>query len=143
MKVSKMTLFTVAIIFCGVFHIAFTADHGEACSLRSQIANFFRSNGSAQGCISGKGLVCMSHKCVCADPTNVYELPEPVGSNMGTDISNVASKAGNFLSNLFRGSTTTTSTTVSPPVSGGGTMTGGKCVGRAGLFLNGLKSNHI
>lgn len=105
-------------------------DYGETCSLRSQIANFFRQNGSAEGCISAKGLVCFNHKCTCADPTNVYEIPEPSDSgSTASDIQNTVSAASSFLKNLLKGSTTTTtSTTTAPPVA----TTGGKCVGRAG-----------
>ncbi|CAL8091501.1 unnamed protein product [Orchesella dallaii] len=100
-------------------------DHGETCSLKSQIANFFRENDSAEGCISAKGLVCVNHKCVCADPSNVYEVVTP--DNGMPSASDVASQASNFLKNLVKISTTTT-----PPSTTVAGVAGGKCVGRAG-----------
>ncbi|XP_021950248.1 uncharacterized protein LOC110847587 [Folsomia candida] len=130
----KYTVIGFAIIL-GVFQYSDgQKDHGEACSLRSQIADFFRSSNSSKGCISEKGLVCVNHKCTCMDPSNVYEVPEPTESgSMGSDISSAASAASSFIKNLIRGSTTTTTTTTTPSTpTSGAVISGGKCVGRAG-----------
>lgn len=122
----QLLILSIALLF-GIVHADGQRDHGEACSLRSQIANLFRQNDSAEGCISAKGLVCLNHKCTCADPSNVYEDPTPDTTVNIPSASDVASQASKFLKNLVSGSTTTT-----PPSTTASAVTGPKCVGRAG-----------
>ena len=108
-------------------------DFGEACSLRSQVANFFRTQDSPEGCISAKGLICMSHKCVCS-PTSVYETPTASSTDSASD-SSLTATGLSYLKKLVRGgssdSTSSTSNPIVPPATGGG-VTGGRCAGRAG-----------
>lgn len=121
-------ILSIAVLF-GIVHYGYTdgqRDHGEACSLRSQIANIFRDNDSPEGCISSKGLVCVNHKCVCADPSNVYEAVTPDSMPSISSISDsVQTGVVNFFKTKLGGSTTTT-----PPPTPAATP--GKCVGRAG-----------
>lgn len=113
-------------------------DHGEECSLRSQVANFFRASGE-KGCISAKGLICMSHKCSCS-PTSVYETPPPPSSSSDSDSgsSSLSSSAMSFFKKLVRGGSSSSTTTTTPPpppataTGTGGAVTGGRCAGRAG-----------
>lgn len=78
--------------------------------------------------MSSKGLVCANHKCVCADPSNVYEVVTPESSSIPS-ASDVASQASNFLKRLVNGGTTTTTP---PSTTASSSTSGGKCVGRAG-----------
>jgi len=111
-------------------------DYGEPCKLRSQIANILRGE-SGDGCLTSKGLVCFNHKCICADPSNVYEIPvpdEPSGSSSSSTSSIASSVIGFIRGDKNKNqATTTVATTVAPAASGAGTGSSpGKCVGRAG-----------
>lgn len=130
MELPQILVLSMVILF-GVVHYGYTdgqRDHGEACSLRSQIANFFRESDSAEGCMSSKGLVCVNHKCVCADPSNVYEVVTPDSMPSIPSASDIASQASKFLKNLVNSGTTTTT----PASTNAAAGTPGKCVGRAG-----------
>lgn len=108
-------------------------DHGEACKLRSQIASLITRSESHEGCNTSKGLVCFNHKCICMDPTNVYELPteDPPSSSSSSAASSIASSVIGFIKgdkNKNQPAATETSTIASAATQG----KGGKCVGRAG-----------
>ena len=131
MKCHQLVVLSLAVLF-GIVNYGLTdgqRDHGETCSLRSQIANFFRDNDSPEGCMSSKGLVCVNHKCVCADPSNVYEVVTPSTMDSIPSISDIGSSASKFFKNLVGGSTTTVAPSSTASSTGGGA---GKCVGRAG-----------
>jgi len=130
MERHQFLFLSLAILF-GIIHYGFTdgqRDHGEACSLRSQIANFFRETDSPEGCISAKGLVCANHKCVCADPSNVYEVVTPSTMDSIPSVSDISSSASKFLKKLVSGASSTTAAPATSVPTGGS----GKCVGRAG-----------
>jgi len=110
-------------------------DYGEPCSLRSQIANLFRENDSAEGCMSERGLVCVSHKCTC-DPTSIYAqaTPSSSGSEASDSSGGVRSTIGNFLLKKFTGDSGTTTTAPPPQPSAvvSSPTSGGRCLGRSG-----------